>query len=195
MFLVWLIKIFFLFHTCYFFVGLTLNFFNECCYLDILYWPEMNVCSFTCSPYIIGTLVQTSSMSTGGPNSVSPASTPSTVTSNNLLQMHHNFRWIIYSNHVEPVAGFLARYLQRRLVAEETRWSTSGFTSTCMMTDGRSGSLGRRLAIDINWTETNLKLAVTDTLNEYVGSPGWLPLLTQYFPLLHCLITPKLFFF
>ena len=43
--------------------------------------------------------------------------TGSTATNN--LQLHHNFRWVLCTNHVEPVRGFLARFLQRRLVAEE----------------------------------------------------------------------------
>jgi len=44
-------------------------------------------------------------------------------TATNNLQLHHNFRWVLCTNHVEPVRGFLARYLQRRLVQEEV---TSG---------------------------------------------------------------------
>ena len=38
----------------------------------------------------------------------------------NLLQLHHNFRWIICSNHSQPVSGFLQRYLRRRLIAAGT---------------------------------------------------------------------------
>ncbi|KAL7031114.1 hypothetical protein ACKWTF_006898 [Chironomus riparius] len=31
------------------------------------------------------------------------------------LQLHHNFRWVLTANHMEPVKGFLGRYLRRRL--------------------------------------------------------------------------------
>lgn len=52
------------------------------------------------SPYIIGTMTQTGS----------------TVGS---LQLHHNFRWVLCPSHLEPVRGFLGRFLQRRLIEEE----------------------------------------------------------------------------
>lgn len=35
------------------------------------------------------------------------------------LQLHHNFRWVLTANHMEPVKGFLARYLRRRLYSLE----------------------------------------------------------------------------
>ncbi|KAL5280209.1 NAV2 family protein [Megaselia abdita] len=31
------------------------------------------------------------------------------------LQLHHNFRWVLTANHMEPVKGFLSRFLRRRL--------------------------------------------------------------------------------
>jgi len=31
------------------------------------------------------------------------------------LQLHHNFRWVLCANHMEPVLGLLGRYLRRRL--------------------------------------------------------------------------------
>jgi len=34
-----------------------------------------------------------------------------------LLQVHHNFRWVLCGGHAEPVSGFLQRYLRRRLIA------------------------------------------------------------------------------
>ena len=37
------------------------------------------------------------------------------------LQLHHNFRWLLCTNHMEPVKGFLSRYLRRKLVEQETR--------------------------------------------------------------------------
>ncbi|GBP57429.1 Protein sickie [Eumeta japonica] len=37
------------------------------------------------------------------------------------LQLHHNFRWLLTANHMEPVKGFLARYLRRKLFAMELR--------------------------------------------------------------------------
>jgi len=44
----------------------------------------------------------------------------------NLLQLHHNFRWILCSTHAEPVAGFLQRHLRRRLIAARSRATCSG---------------------------------------------------------------------
>ncbi|XP_055385781.1 protein sickie-like isoform X2 [Condylostylus longicornis] len=35
------------------------------------------------------------------------------------LQLHHNFRWVLTANHMEPVKGFLGRYLRRRLYTLE----------------------------------------------------------------------------
>ena len=51
-------------------------------------------------PYIIGTLSQPAGASTD-------------------LQLHHNFRWVLCANHVEPVRGFLGRHLRRRLAGAE----------------------------------------------------------------------------
>nr|XP_054924159.1 neuron navigator 2-like isoform X2 [Dermacentor andersoni] len=51
-------------------------------------------------PYIIGTMNQTTCSTTN-------------------LQLHHNFRWVLCANHMEPVKGFLGRFLRRRLVEEE----------------------------------------------------------------------------
>jgi len=31
------------------------------------------------------------------------------------LQVHHNFRWVLYANHIEPVRSFLGRYFRRQL--------------------------------------------------------------------------------
>ena len=61
---------------------------------------------FGCSPYVIGTMNQTSS--------TCPAD----------LQVHHNFRWVLYANHIEPVRSFLGRYLRRQL-ASRTGKSTA----------------------------------------------------------------------
>ena len=33
------------------------------------------------------------------------------------LQMHHNFRWVLYANHIEPVRSFLGRHLRRQLAS------------------------------------------------------------------------------
>jgi neuron navigator 2 len=52
-------------------------------------------------PYIIGTLNQ---------------STPITA-----LQIEHNFRFVLWANHIDPVKGFLGRYLRRRLMVDEAR--------------------------------------------------------------------------
>ncbi|XP_059615180.1 protein sickie isoform X2 [Phlebotomus argentipes] len=35
------------------------------------------------------------------------------------LQLHHNFRWVLTANHMEPVKGFLARFLRRKLFVLE----------------------------------------------------------------------------
>ena len=35
------------------------------------------------------------------------------------LQLHHNFRWVLCANHMEPVKGFLNRYLRRKLIEDE----------------------------------------------------------------------------
>jgi len=59
------------------------------------------------SPYIIGTMNQTTS-------TCSPTN----------LQLHHNFRWVLCANHMEPVQGFLARYLRRRFAEAQIRAGT-----------------------------------------------------------------------
>ncbi|KAK7793538.1 hypothetical protein R5R35_002523 [Gryllus longicercus] len=53
-------------------------------------------------PYIIGTMNQATCSTTN-------------------LQLHHNFRWILCANHMEPVKGFLGRYLRRRLIETEVQ--------------------------------------------------------------------------
>ncbi|XP_076003126.1 neuron navigator 2 isoform X2 [Genypterus blacodes] len=57
-------------------------------------------CNHQHSPYIIGTMSQATS---SAPN----------------LQLHHNFRWVLCANHMEPVKGFLGRYLRRKLIETE----------------------------------------------------------------------------
>ncbi|KAK1891341.1 Neuron navigator 2 [Dissostichus eleginoides] len=57
-------------------------------------------CNFQHCPYIIGTMSQATS---SAPN----------------LQLHHNFRWVLCANHVEPVKGFLGRFLRRKLIETE----------------------------------------------------------------------------
>ncbi|XP_047435818.1 neuron navigator 2 isoform X1 [Mugil cephalus] len=57
-------------------------------------------CNYQHCPYIIGTMSQATSSS---PN----------------LQLHHNFRWVLCANHMEPVKGFLGRYLRRKLIETE----------------------------------------------------------------------------
>uniref|UniRef100_T1JTB6 AAA+ ATPase domain-containing protein n=3 Tax=Tetranychus urticae TaxID=32264 RepID=T1JTB6_TETUR len=51
-------------------------------------------------PFIIATMCQSNSCT---PN----------------LQLNHNFRWLLCANHMEPVRGFLSRYLKRKLVTSE----------------------------------------------------------------------------
>ena len=53
------------------------------------------------SPYVIGTMSQMSSSSTTN------------------LQLHHMFRWVLYSNHIRPVSGFLGRFLCRHMIERE----------------------------------------------------------------------------
>ncbi|CAJ1049586.1 neuron navigator 2 isoform X3 [Xyrichtys novacula] len=57
-------------------------------------------CNYQHCPYIIGTMSQATS---SAPN----------------LQLHHNFRWVLCANHMEPVKGFLGRYLRRKLIETE----------------------------------------------------------------------------
>ncbi|XP_052609270.1 neuron navigator 3 isoform X7 [Peromyscus californicus insignis] len=57
-------------------------------------------CKYNKCPYIIGTMNQGVSSS---PN----------------LELHHNFRWVLCSNHTEPVKGFLGRYLRRKMIEME----------------------------------------------------------------------------
>lgn len=59
-----------------------------------------------CSPYIIGTMSQTTASSAAA--------------ASNLLELHHNFRWVVCSNRAEPGSGLLQRYLRRRLIAAGT---------------------------------------------------------------------------
>ncbi|XP_076330999.1 uncharacterized protein LOC143236592 isoform X2 [Tachypleus tridentatus] len=54
------------------------------------------------SPFIIGTMNQV------------------TCSASN-LQLHHNFRWVLYANHIEPVNGFLGRFLRRQQVQVEVK--------------------------------------------------------------------------
>lgn len=53
-------------------------------------------------PYIIGTMNQATCSTTN-------------------LQLHHNFRWVLCANHMEPVKGFLGRHLRRKLVEVEVK--------------------------------------------------------------------------
>ncbi|CAG5849242.1 unnamed protein product [Menidia menidia] len=57
-------------------------------------------CNSQHCPYIIGTMSQATS---SAPN----------------LQLHHNFRWVLCANHMEPVKGFLGRFLRRKLLETE----------------------------------------------------------------------------
>ncbi|XP_023227055.1 neuron navigator 3-like isoform X2 [Centruroides sculpturatus] len=56
-------------------------------------------------PYIIGTMNQATCSTTN-------------------LQLHHNFRWVLCANHMEPVKGFLGRYLKRKLIEYEVQNGT-----------------------------------------------------------------------
>uniref|UniRef100_A0A4W4GAA9 AAA+ ATPase domain-containing protein n=1 Tax=Electrophorus electricus TaxID=8005 RepID=A0A4W4GAA9_ELEEL len=51
-------------------------------------------------PYVIGTMNRVAS---SAPN----------------LHLYHNFRWVLYANHTEPVKGFLGRFLRRKLLETE----------------------------------------------------------------------------
>ncbi|KAJ8405312.1 hypothetical protein AAFF_G00323030, partial [Aldrovandia affinis] len=57
-------------------------------------------CKYSKCPYVIGTMNQAASSSAN-------------------LELHHNFRWVLCANHMEPVKGFLGRYLRRRLIETE----------------------------------------------------------------------------
>lgn len=58
------------------------------------------------SPIIIGTMTQT-------------ANAPPTA-----MQVHHHFRWVLFSSHTEPVKGLLCRHLQRRLIEVDVQNGT-----------------------------------------------------------------------
>ena len=36
------------------------------------------------------------------------------------LQLHHNFKWVLLTNHTEPVKGFLQRFLRRKFIDDQT---------------------------------------------------------------------------
>ncbi|CAJ0959901.1 unnamed protein product, partial [Ranitomeya imitator] len=57
-------------------------------------------CKYSKCPHIIGTMNQ------------SILSSPN-------LELHHNFRWVLCANHMDPVKGFLGRYLRRKLIEIE----------------------------------------------------------------------------
>ncbi|XP_064627297.1 neuron navigator 3-like isoform X4 [Lineus longissimus] len=59
-------------------------------------------CKYLKCPYIIGTMNQATCSTTN-------------------LQLHHNFRWVLCANHMEPVKGFLGRYLRRKLIEAEVK--------------------------------------------------------------------------
>ena len=71
----------------------------DCLLINTVYVCVWMWCN--CSPYIIGTMNQSTSASVAN------------------LQLHHNFRWVLCSPHTEPVRGFLSRYLRRRLISSE----------------------------------------------------------------------------
>uniref|UniRef100_A0A1A7WKG9 Neuron navigator 3 n=1 Tax=Iconisemion striatum TaxID=60296 RepID=A0A1A7WKG9_9TELE len=62
-------------------------------------------CKYHKCPYVIGTMSQGVSSS---PN----------------LELHHNFRWVLCTNHTEPVKGFLGRFLRRKLIETEIHKNT-----------------------------------------------------------------------
>ncbi|MCL4128649.1 UNVERIFIED_CONTAM: hypothetical protein GTU68_041748, partial [Idotea baltica] len=57
-------------------------------------------------PFIIGTMIQATSCSTTN------------------LQLHHNFRWVLIANHMEPVKGLLAKVSRRKLTQVEVQTCT-----------------------------------------------------------------------
>ncbi|CAL4071109.1 unnamed protein product, partial [Meganyctiphanes norvegica] len=61
---------------------------------------------YTQCPYIIGTMNQTTSCSTTN------------------LQLHHNFRWVLIANHMEPVKGLVGRIARRKLTQVEVENGT-----------------------------------------------------------------------
>lgn len=46
------------------------------------------------------------------------------------LQLHHNFRWVLFANNMEPVKGFLGRYLRRKLLEHELKEAGGGIIIT-----------------------------------------------------------------
>ncbi|TRY75006.1 hypothetical protein TCAL_09848 [Tigriopus californicus] len=69
--------------------------------LEEIFENTLTLSPETC-PYIIGTMTQ------------------STTSSTTNLQLKHNFRLVLFANHIEPVRGFLGRYLRKKLLDVET---------------------------------------------------------------------------
>ena len=80
--------------------------------LDEILSSNLKASTESC-PFIIGTMVQTA----GSASSTN-------------LQLKHSFRWILCANHVEPVRGFLARYLRQKLLLEEAETRAHNGDST-----------------------------------------------------------------
>ena len=94
------------------------------------------------SPYIIGTMNQATCSTTN-------------------LQLHHNFLWVLCANHMEPVQGFLGRYLRRSIVEAEIK---SGDTSS---------DLNRIVEwIPKVWQHLNKFLETHSSSDVTIGQPG-----------------------
>jgi hypothetical protein len=52
------------------------------------------------------------------------------------LQMHHNFRWVLYANHIEPVRSFLGRYLRRQQLTASTATALAVASSSASRVSG-----------------------------------------------------------
>ena len=88
----------------------------------------------------------------------------------NLLQLHHNFRWILFSNHADPVAGFLQRYLRRRLlsacIARSATRCVAETTQSASPGDERDDDEGMMNRV-VNWLPR-----AWQRVNEFLGSRG-----------------------
>lgn len=90
------------------------------------------------------------------------------------LQLHHDFKWILYSTHVEPVKGLLGRFLRRRMLEEKIEigavvewlpkvWQhVNTFIETYSSTDA---TLGPKLFFECPLSDEHAQIWFTDLWN------------------------------
>lgn len=89
---------------------------------------------------------------------------------------HHNFRWVLLTNHSEPVRGLLSRYLQRRLVVEELSRRAAGGSQVI------GDEMARVIAwLPKVWNQVNRFLETNCTTDVTLGT--WAKFLFLYYKL------------